>query len=403
MIDASLLPVSGVTRDELNQRAKRLGEALARKDISLAIIGYNPDLFYFTGSIQQGFVLISPEGEMVYCARKDPDRALLESPLETIVAFSRFKEIRLVIERFFGKVPGKIALSFDVMPVALFNRFKALLGKVEFVNGSDLVRSCRMIKSPLEVQDIVKGVEIYDKTIEQMPHLIREGMTEAEAEAALLFFMRRLGHHGMVRMRGWNQEGINGYLYAGKSSAVPTFLDAPLGGVGLTPAIAMGGGTHKIQRNEPIVFDASPGSNGYISDQTRTAVIGELSSRLEKAYHIAVDMIQRFETEAAPGDACSDWYLKLRDMARKAGLEDNFMGFRKKRVRYVGHGIGLELNEWPVLGEGLPWRLEQGMVLAVEPKMVFPEWGAVGIENDYLVTEAGVKRLSITNNEIITL
>ena len=403
MIDASLLPLSGITREELKERAKRLGETLREKGITLAIVGYNPDLFYFTGSIQQGFALITQEGEVVYLVRKDHERALIESPLETIMPFKRFKEIKGTIKQLMGRVPGTIALSFDVIPTALFFRFKDLLNHVDFVDGSSLIRSCRMAKSPFEIRNIQEGIGIYDKVIKQMPLLIREGMTEAEAEETLILAMRRYGNQVRVRMRGWNQEGISACICAGRGAAVPTFLDAPMGGVGMTPAVAMGGGIQKIGRDEPIVFDAGPGVNGYVSDQTRTAVLGRLPSRLEKAYRVTVDMVHRFEAEAKPGDACSDWFLKLESMSREVGLEDYFMGYKERRAKYVGHGIGLELNEWPVLGKGLPWRLEPGMVIALEPKMVFPEVGAVGLENDYLVTEMGVKRLSVTSDEIVNL
>ncbi len=402
MFDVLRFPANGVTEEELSERAKRFGALLKSSDIPLAIIGYNPDLFYFTGSIQQGVALITQEGETVYLVRKDPDRARVESPLKQVEPFKRFREIREGVKRLMGKIPPRIALPLDVLPASLYLKFKALFPGASIVDGAKPVRTCRMLKSPFEVSLIQKGIYIYDAVIREMPVLIQEGMSEAEAEAALIHAMRQRGHPGGVRMRGWNQEGINGYLYAGETAAIPSFLDAPLGGVGLTPAFPIGGGIRKIQRDEPLIFDASPGADGYISDQTRTAVIGKLPPRLEEAYRIAVQMIHRFEAEASPGEAVADWYRRLKDMAERAGLEGHFMGAGKKRVRYVGHGIGIELNEWPVLGEGLPWHLTPGMVLAVEPKFVFPGQGAVGLENDYLVTERGIRRLSITGDNIVT-
>ena len=403
MIDPDLLPKSGVTRDELALRARRFGEFLKREDIPLAIVGYSPDLFYFTGSVQLGYALITQEGETVYLVKKDPERARIESPLREVVPYVRFQEIKDAVRRLMGKIPKTVGLSLDVVPTNLFLRFKDLLDRAHIVDDSRFIRSCRMIKSPFEVENIRKGIEIYDRAIQEMPDLVRAGMTEAEAEETLILALRRHGHQGMVRMRGWNQVGLDGYLYAGRSAAIPTFIDAPLGGVGMTPAVATRGGMHKIARNEPFVFDASPGVGGYMSDQTRTAVVGTLSADLQEAYAVAVDMLHRFEAEARPGDLCGDWFDKMAAMAQEAGLEDNFMGFREKRAKFVGHGIGLELNEWPVLGKGMTWRLEPGMVVAVEPKMVFPESGVVGLENDYLVTEDGVSRLSITDDTVIYL
>jgi Xaa-Pro aminopeptidase len=403
MIDSDLLPESGVTRDELSQRAKRFAEFLKQEQIPLSIVGFSPDLFYFTGSIQFGYVLITAEGETVYLVKKDPERARIESPLDTVIPFSRFQEIGEAVRKLIGRMPKTVGLSLDVVPTNLFLRFKDLLDRAHIVDDSKLIRSCRMIKSPFEIDRIRQGIEIYDKVILEMPDLIHVGMTEAEAEETLILALRRHGHQGMVRMRGWNQVGLDGYLYAGKCAAVPTFIDAPLGGVGMTPAVATRGGRYKIAKDEPLVFDASPGVGGYMSDQTRTVVFGALSPRPMEAYTVAVEIIHRFEAEAKPGDLCGDWFDKMTAIAQKAGFEDNFMGYREKRAKFVGHGIGLELNEWPVLGKNMPWRLEPGMVLAVEPKIVFPEIGVVGLENDYLVTKTGVSRLSVTDDAIIHL
>jgi len=403
MIDPELLPLSGFSRAVFSERAKKLGQVLAQNDIPLAIIGYNPDLYYFTGSIQQGFVLITAEGRQVYLVRKDFERARIESPLEDLKPLRNFKGLREGVAVLLGRVPSKIALSFDVVPVSLYSRLQAVFAGVSFVDGSGLIRSLRMIKDRGEIDNIRRGVEIYDKVINQLPGLIREGMTEAEAEATLILAMCSLGHQSRTRMRGWNQEAINGYVYAGRNAAVPSFLDAPLGGVGANPAVAMGGGAAVIRRGEPVIFDASPGVDGYVSDQTRTFVFGTLPEKLQEAYHVASDMIAAFEAGAVPGDACEDWFYKLERMAEKAGLTENFMGYGKRRVPYVGHGIGLELNDWPVLGKKSAWRLEPGMVLALEPKMVFPEFGAVGLENNYLITDTGAKRLSLTDDALIRL
>ncbi len=403
MLDPVLIPKSGVTREELASRAACLGNHLKKANIPLAVVGYPPDLYYFTGSIQLGYALVTWEGETIYLVKKDPERARIESPLEKVIPYRRFSEIKDAVRGLFGKIPETFTLSLDVVPTNLFLRFKDVLDRARIEDDSAFIRSCRMIKSPYEVENIRQGIKIYDAVLRRVSDLLKEGMTEAEAEGALVFEMRRHGHQGLVRMRGWDQEGIDGYLYAGRSAAVPSFLDAPLGGAGMTPAVAIAGGNHRIGRNEPIVFDASPGVNGYVSDQTRTMVFGQLSEKLENAYRVAVEMVQRFEAEAKPGDLCGDWFDTMEKMAARAGLRDHFMGFEDKRARFVGHGIGLELNEWPVLGKGLTWRLDPGMVVAVEPKMVFPEAGVVGIENDYLITETGVARLSVTDDALIVL
>ena len=101
-----------------------------------------------------------------------------------------------------------------------------------------------------------------------------------------------------------------------------------------------------------------------------------------------------------PGTIWEDLYLLALDKAEQAGLSEHFMGMGRDRVRFVGHGVGLELDEMPVFAKGLKQELEPGMVFALEPKFVFPE-GAVGIENTHLVTESGVETLTRADTDIV--
>ena len=82
---------------------------------------------------------------------------------------------------------------------------------------------------------------------------------------------------------------------------------------------------------------------------------------------------------------------------------DFFMGHGEGQVRFIGHGIGLEIDEFPVIAPNFEGELAQGMVIAFEPKFVFPGKGVVGMEDDYVVTSSGVERLTLTDQVLIKL
>lgn len=174
-------------------------------------------------------------------------------------------------------------------------------------------------------------------------------------------------------------------------------------GPGLTQAIAWGSSWRRIGRDEPVVVDYGGGHNGYTTDETRTFVLGKLPPRLVEAYNTALQLLKVFEDGARPGVNGRDLYEECLRVVRERGLEEHFMGYRETRVKFIAHGLGLEINERPVIAEGRDEELREGMVVAVEPKFVFPGVGAVGVEVDYAITERGPERLSTFPTELVQL
>jgi Xaa-Pro dipeptidase len=196
---------------------------------------------------------------------------------------------------------------------------------------------------------------------------------------------------------------MNGYVLSGANACTISFGDTPLCGLGATHAIAQGSSSKKIKRNEPIVIDYGGGYNGYVTDETRTFVIGKLKAHLERAHQVARSIIEDMESSAKPGDLATDLYERAKAIAAEEGLDPYFMGHGEGQVAFVGHGIGLEVNEWPIIGRGFRRPLEPGMVFAFEPKFVFPDEGAVGIETDYIVREDGLERVTHFLTDIVSV
>lgn len=139
-----------------------------------------------------------------------------------------------------------------------------------------------------------------------------------------------------------------------------------------------------------------------MGDMSRVFSIGKLSDEAYTAHQVCLDIQDAVSSMAQPGVVCEDLYNTAIDIVTKAGFADKFMGIGQQ-AKFIGHGIGLEINEAPVLAPRMKQELEPGMVFALEPKIVIPGVGPVGIENSWTVTQEGVEKLTICNEEIIEL
>jgi Xaa-Pro aminopeptidase len=227
-------------------------------------------------------------------------------------------------------------------------------------------------------------------------------MTEAAFAGRVEAEARRLGHEGVIRMRGFNQEMFYGQLLSGTSGTAASFLDTPLSGTGLSPAIAQGVSFKPIRRGDHVVFDFVAVREGYIADFTRILALGKLRSELAHAYEVALQVQEAVRDTARPGVPCAAVWAAADTAARRAGLGDGFMGRGEGKVRFVGHGVGLELDELPVL-TAVDLELAEGMVFALEPKFVLPGLGAIGIENTWRVTRDGIVALTRAPEQVVEL
>ena len=278
-----------------------------------------------------------------------------------------------------------------------------MLPSVELADASALLRRVRSVKSAGEADAIRKAARVAAGALDEGLRQLHEGMTELELMTVIEHDMRKNGHVGLMRMRGYNQEIMIGMVAAGAAAAEPSYFDGPAGGRGLTAAAPQSASTRPIGRNEPILIDIGCCIDGYVIDQTRTAVIGALPPELARAYEVSVEILRRTERDLRPGAVPERLYAQALEMAEQAGLARHFMGFGADQVRFLGHGIGLEIDEWPVLAKGFADPLEPGMVLAVEPKFTFPGLGVVGIENTYLIRESSCEPLTASPEKLFVL
>lgn len=392
-----------IPRKEIRQRIARFQKLLQQHDIQGALISQNVDLFYFSGTIQRSYLFIPAQGKPLLAVQRDFERALRESPLEQIIPLKNNRQLGQILAEFGYSLRERIGLEMDVLPARLYLRLRRDFPEAEFVDVSELIKRVRMIKSDYEISQIRKACEILNQIMREAKMSIRPGMTELEVDGLLGGLARQLGHQGRLRMRGYNQEMFYAHVFCGQTATIPSSLEAPLGGLGTTPAIAQGASFNRIAENEPIIIDFCIGVNGYVSDVTRTFVIGKLPQRLEKAYDFAKEVKEFMEGWVRPGRRCSELYWKVMKLVEGRGYQDYFMGYKGRQVPFIGHGIGLEIDEYPLIAPNFHMEFEENMVFAFEPKLVFPGMGAVGVEDDYRVTKTGVERLSTYNDSLLTV
>ena len=385
---------------EVAGRIRGLQATLAARDLDAAVVMQNADLYYFSGTVQQSYLYVPAEGAATLFVRKLAARARLESPLERIVELPSPRDLPDLIAAEYGGLPRRAGAELDVLPVTTFRRLQKALPDAVFEDiGPAIVRQ-RAVKSPWEVERIRVSAAVATEVARLIPGILREGLTEAEFAGMVEAQARRLGHEGVIRMRGFNQEMFYGQLLTGVSGSAPTFLATPLGGTGLSPAVAQGVSFKTIGRGEPVVFDFVPVRGGYISDFTRIFSIGPLPGEMLRAYDAALRVQQAVADTARAGVTCRAVYEVALAAADGQGLAAHFMGHGPGQVRFIGHGVGLELDELPVL-TGSDLVLEKGMVFALEPKFVLPGLGAIGIENTWLVGRDGIDRLTVAPEHVV--
>jgi len=390
-----------VPAQEIAARLTLFQESLKEKELDSALIFHNVGLYYFAGTIQTSFLFVPARGEPVLMVIKSLDRAKRESPIKRVVHIPARREIPAALEQAGHRLKGRVGLELDVLPSAFFLWLQRTFPSCEWKDVSRMIRIQRMIKSEYEVTQIRRALEIEHIAFTDLQSFLKEGLTELEVDGRLAMVARKNGHQGIVRMRGWNQEMTYAHVLSGPNGDAASYLNSAHGGAGTCPAMPQGAGHKTIRRNEPIEVDLSLGVNGYAGDQSRTYVIGKLPESLQKAHDCSRRIHDLFTQTARPGMRCNEVYMMAETEAQRAGMAGVFMGHGLDQVRFVGHGIGLEVDELPILAPRFDLPLEQGMVLALEPKFVLPGEGLVGLEDDYLVTENGVERLTLTEQEVL--
>ncbi len=390
-------------KTELTRRTGKFQALLVENKIEGALIVQAVDLFYFTGTAQNAHLYIPACGRPVLMVKKSLARAQEESGLEKIIPLSSIKKLPELLAAEGHRIPEIMGLEMDVLPANNYLFYQQIFTQARFLEVSGLIRQVRQVKSAYELELLRTSGRKMDEIYRQIPAMIREGMAEIELAAKIEGAARAAGHMGYINMRAFNQSPFFGHLMSGWTAAVPSAFDGATGGPGLTPVQPQSGGWKPIGRNEPIVVDYVGLWDGYLTDQTRFFSLGPLPDKLVNAFRTALEIQSAVLQQLRPGVKVGTLYDLALQMAAEGGLAGNFMGCGREQVKFIGHGVGLELDELPVLAKGLDTVLQPGMVFALEPKFVFPGEGVVGIENTFALKEEGAEKLTVTPDELVII
>lgn len=384
--------------DECRHRLALFRGALAAEGLDGALLLWATDVYYLAGTRQNGALWVPAQGEPVLLVKRSLSRARAESPLADVRPFPPPQDL--------GAVVGgarRVGLALDVVPVAIHQLWSRALPGAELVDVAPALRRQRSAKSPWEIDRLRAAGRLLAGVFAELPRLLGPGMREVDLAAEIEARLRRAGSEGGPRVRGFNQEVFMGVAVAGASAEVASSFDGAVTGGGLSPSSPLGASRAIIPPGAPVIVDYTAMLEGYCVDMTRTAVCGRLAPELARAFGVALSIQDEVARLLRPGSVPSRLHARALEMAGAAGLGAFFMGPRGAQVRFVGHGVGLELDELPVLAPGFDEPLRPGETLAVEPKFVLPGLGAVGIENTWAVTEGGGERLTELEDAVVSV
>ena len=387
-----------ITVSEVKQRITNMQAMLKNKGLDGALFIFPIDVYYFSGTRQNSTLWIPTEGEPLLLVRKSLARAKEESPLTDILPFPSSKDFPGLFD---GSIQ-KIGFTFDVAPVQQLNYYSKLLAGREFVDISPLNRELRSVKSDYELEQLRFCGDKLCSVFAQVPQFLKAGMREIDLAAEFEHRLRTAGNEGYIRMRAYNQELFMG-LAVSTGAASYGFFDGAVTGRGLSNASPHGASEAVIRQHEPVLVDYTGVFNGYITDMTRIFVIGSLDPELHRAFIVALEIQDALQQALKPGAICEELFLMAANMAEQAGMGKNFMGMPGEQARFVGHGVGLELDEFPVIAQGFKVPLQAGHTIAIEPKFIIPGKGAIGIENTFSVTVNGGHKLTTLADDIVFL
>jgi Xaa-Pro aminopeptidase len=367
-----------IPKDEIDKRVSNFQIRLLEKEIAGALVTRPISIYYFSGTAKASILFIPREGNPILLSDEDSNRVESGSLLMENIATKIKEEIPFAIGDNGRSNSTSLGLEMDTLPVNEYLWLKKAFPRCTWTNISNVLFDLRAVKSPYEILQMKSAAAVLDKGFKEITEIIREDMTEFDLERYLVRAPRQ------DRNVGIGKRICDGEL----ESDIPLDVGRRIR-------------SRRIKRNEPIAIEYCVSTNGYIAVQLRTFVIGALAPMLRNAHDSPRQIHHVLSKEGKAGVSCNYLYELANKKAEEDGYAHFFMGYKNEKVMFVGHGIGLEISEFPLIASGVLSQLKAGMIIALEPRFVFPDIGMVGLEDMYLVTSAGLERLTITRQAVI--
>jgi len=392
--------MSKTPKTELITRIDRFTNAISTAfdnwEVCAVVGGVN--IFYLTGTMCDGILLLQRSKGATLWVRRSYERAVLESELADIRPMRSFRDIAATLI----PLPDTIYIDTANTTLEWFGLLKKHMPFDNVLPIDSMLLTTRAVKSEYELNIMRRAGEETDRLYrEVLPALLNEGMSEVDLGAELFSVFLKSGFHGVSRFSMRNVDAILGHVAFGDSSLYPSAFNGASGTKGLCPAVpALGNRDRYLKPGDLIYVDIGAGIDGYHIDKTivlsykhpQPEHIIKAHQHCLELEHLAVSMLK-------PGITPADIYEKV-----TASISEEyrgcFMGARGRTVPFIGHGTGLNVDEMPVIAKGFKAPLEEGMTIAIEPKIGIDGIGMVGSENTYLVTKNGGESLTGTPREL---
>lgn len=384
-------------QNEFALRQERVRRRMLEDGVEACLISSNTNIIYLTGTLFAGFVYI--DSNVTICLVKRP----LGMVGENIVYIRKPEQLPEILAERSVRLPKSVWLEEDEMTHSEWLRITKIFPDAVVSNSTLKIREIRAVKSDFELELVRQGGRRQSEAIKAFPSLFKAGMTDNDFAIEMEREARRRGSLGVVRVFGQSMEIYMGAVLSGENAGTPSVYDFALGGAGLDPTVPVGQNGTPLCEGQTVLVDICGNYNGYHCDQTRVFSVGKTTEKALYAHQVSIEILNEVALMGVEGVACCELYNKAVEIAKRCGLEDCFMG-RRQKAGFVGHGIGLVLNELPVLAPKSKMVLQAGMTIAVEPKFVIDGIGAVGNENTYIVhKESAMESVSLAPEEIVEL
>ena len=386
-------PLLLLEKEEQHRRLVRVTDSMSALELDAVLLADNASKYYLTGRVFAGYVYVTSDGR-IKCAVQRPVE--LDGP--EVVYIRKPEELPAAV----GESPLNLGLELDTMSYNHVERLRAVFPGSRMGNASAVMRLAREVKTDAEIEQIRQSGVRQEHVYRLVPHLYREGMTDIELQVEIERTSRLEGCLGQFRISGDSMELFMGNIIAGDNADAPSPYDFAMGGEGMSPSLPVGANGTEIKPGMTVMVDVNGNFTGYMTDMTRVFSLGDISPEALKAHECSRRIHRELTAMGAPGIETRALYERAVAIAREEGLEHLFMGHRQ-HARFIGHGLGIEINELPVIAPRSRDIIKPGQVIALEPKFVIPGTGAVGIENTYCITGSGWKCLTNAPEEIISL
>jgi len=382
---------------ELSHRWKAIQKEMTRKSTDGCLLADNVNLFYVADRVYSGYFYLPQEGNPLFFVKRPIG---LEG--ENVFYIRKPEQIAEILLQQDIALPQALMLELDEMPYNDIVRLQSIFRPTETLNATTAIRSVRAIKSEYEIGQMRHSARLHAACYAEVPKLYKPGMTDIDFSIEIERLFRRQGALGHFRVFGQSMELFMGSVIAGDNADNPSPYDFAMGGGGLHNSLPVSSNGSVMMPGTTVMVDMGGTFTAYMSDMTRVFSIGRVSPLTYKAHQVALEIQSNIETVAKPGVATCDLYNRAMELVKKHELMPYFMG-HSQQAGFIGHGIGIQINEQPVLAPRSKDELKEGHIFALEPKFVIPGVGAVGIENSFVVHKSGIEKLTVLNEEIIEL